>query len=345
MSHPRTPFVSELNVLTGTAASLGYAMPAEWAPMARVWLSPPHNEETWPGCLPEAQRQFAVFMEELAKHVEVAVTDDLPAPTNDSWIRDFGPIYVKHRDNGKLAMHDFHFNGWGGKYETRDLDDVIPQHIARKQNRPLWIHDMVLEGGSIEVNGVGTVMTTEQCLLNDNRNPHLSREQLEQRLNDALGTRHVIWLPGGIIGDDTDGHIDDIARFVNADTVVAVRPDADHPDGAMLDQNWQRLQSAKDQDGKPLNVLPLPAPQPILYDFPADRFGPGGTLPVPASYANFLIANRGVFVPVFNQPTDDIAMNTLAKLMPKHEIIPILADRLVVGLGALHCLSQQEPAE
>jgi len=340
--HPRKDFASELTILSGTAAQAGYRMPAEWEPMDRIWLCPPHNEETWPGCLPQAQAQFENFMSALRPHVALTFTRDLGAPTVDSWIRDYGPIFVKN-DKGQLAMHDFIFNGWGGKYEDRSDDDMVPQFIARKYGLPLWIHDLVLEGGSIEVNGRGTLMTTEQCLLNKNRNPHLTREQITERVNAALGTRHVIWLPGGIVGDDTDGHIDDIARFVQPNVIVAVHAQKDHPDYDMLQQNWKALENVKDQDGQPIEVLPLPMPDPILYNFPPDRFGPGGVNPVPASYANFLIANKAVVVPIFGQKTDDKALDVLRQAMPQHEIIGVRAEHLVVGLGAFHCLSQQQP--
>lgn len=374
MPHPRTSFAKNLISFSATAAKLGYRMPAEWEPMARVWLTPPHNDETWPGCLPQAQKQFEAFMAALTPHVEVATTQGLKVKTNDSWIRDYGPIFVVRNpqfDNGKgapvptpghehtapatgkkgridaalppKAAHDFHFNGWGGKYETRSLDDVVPQHIARHVKTPLWIHDMVLEGGSIDVNGIGTVMTTEQCLLNKNRNPRKKRPSIIKEIHAALGTHHVIWLPGGIVGDDTDGHIDDIARFINIDTVVAVRAEEDNPDFKVLDANWKVLAKAKDQDGCKLNVIPLPAPKPILYNFPADRFGPGGLNPVPASYANFLIANDAVVVPIFGQKSDDVALRTLEKNMPGRKIIGVRAESLVVGLGSFHCLSQQEP--
>jgi agmatine deiminase len=265
-----------------------------------------------------------------------------PAPSN---------VAPKLSAHGKRAVplppkgaHDFHFNGWGGKYELRTLDDVVPQHIARKVKVPLWVHDMVLEGGSIDVNGIGTVMTTEQCLLNKNRNPRKPPSAIVKEIHAALGTRHVIWLPGGIVGDDTDGHIDDIARFVNVDTVVAVRAEKSNPDFKVLDANWKVLAKAEDQDGNKLNIIPLPAPKPILYNFPADRFGPGGLNPVPASYANFLIANDAVVVPIFGQKTDDVALKTLEKAMPGREIIGVRAESLVVGLGSFHCLSQQEPA-
>lgn len=328
-----------------------YRMPAEWEPLDAVWLVRPHNPETWPGCLDQARAQWDAFAATLARHVRVRTTDELGIPTVDSWIRDFGPIFVVPREGSAshapapLAAHDFVFNGWGGKYEDRSLDDQVPVAIARHLGIPLFQHDLVLEGGSIEVNGAGTVMTTEQCLCNPNRNPGLSREQIVERLHAALGTRHVIWLPGGIVGDDTDGHIDDLARFVAPDHVVASRdPRGISPDHEMLERNWRALESARDQDGRPLQLTPLPVPEPILYRFPPDRFGPGGVNPVPASYANFLIANDAVLVPTFGQKTDDLALRTLEQVLPRHTLHGCRAEHLVVGLGALHCLSQQQPA-
>jgi agmatine deiminase len=187
-------------------------------------------------------------------------------------------------------------------------------------------------------------MTTEQCLLNPNRNPQLDRQAIEQLLHQSLGTRHVIWLPGGIVGDDTDGHIDDIARFVAPDTVVAIRAPLDHPDHAMLESNWQALVQARDQHGELLNIIELPVPDLFYYDFPDDDYGPGGHLPVPASYANFLMANNHLFVPVFGQQSDDVALERLSAAMPHWSVMPIRADYLVIGLGSLHCLTMQEVA-
>ncbi len=356
MPHPRIPDFDKLTQLTGSAQAMGYRMPAEWEPLLRVWVDPPHNGHTWPGCLPLAQQQFAAFMAALAKFVEVKPVRELGITINDSWIRDYGPIFVLRDDRAdatdasssavtlpRKVLHDFHFNAWGGKYEVRDHDDVVPQHIALHFNLPLFLHEDVLEGGSIDVNGCGTVMTTGQCLLNKNRNPHLKKRDLEKMLHEALGTSHVIWLPGGILGDDTDGHIDDIARFVNPTTIVGLRAPKDHPDHEILDRNWRVLKRARDPKGQKFDVVELPVPQPILYDFPADRYGGPGVRPVPASYANFIIANAGVIVPIFGQPTDDLALRTLEQVMPQHTIIGVRAEHLVVGLGAFHCLTMQEP--
>ncbi|GAB4189071.1 MAG: agmatine deiminase family protein [Phycisphaeraceae bacterium] len=341
MTHPRIAETDRLILPESSAAQLGYRMPAEFEPLSCIWLALPFNPETWPGCLDDAQKQFADWVDVMRQAVPVSTTDELGIETNDSWIRDFGPIFVVNRDksaSAPLACHDFHFNTWGGKYEVRDRDDVVPQQIARQLGLPIWIHDFVLEGGSIDVNGQGTVMTTEQCLLNPNRNPALSRSEIEAKLHETLGTRHVIWLPGGIEGDDTDGHIDDVARFIAPATVVAVSAPPDHPDHAMTQRNLAALRSAVDQDGRPLRVIELPVPNPIFYDYPEGRS------PVPASYANFVIANGHVFVPTFDQPADDRALAVLSGAMPGYSVIPVPAHWLVVGLGALHCLSQQQPA-
>lgn len=340
MPHDRIEAFDSLMRPDASALSLGYRMPGEFEPLSCVWLAPPSNPETWPGCLDEAQKQFVDWADALKRAVKVRTTDELGIPTNDSWIRDFGPIFVvREAEDAPLACHDFHFNTWGGKYEARPLDDVTPQHVARELGIPIWVHDFVLEGGSIDVNGQGTVLTTEQCLLNPNRNPGLTRQQIEAKLHETLGTRHVVWLPGGIEGDDTDGHIDDVARFVSPDTVVVISAAAGHPDHKITRANVQALRGATDQAGRALRVIELPVPEPILYDYPGE--GPG---PVPASYANFLIANGHVFVPIFGQSGDEKALLGLSGAMPGYTVIPVQADRLVVGLGALHCLSQHQPA-
>jgi agmatine deiminase len=328
----------------GTAAECGYRMPAEFEPVEAVWLTPPVNVETWPGCFDEAAAQHAAMCEAIGKVVRVErLGVDHDWPVNDSWVRDYGPIFVVH-ERGELACHDFVFNGWGGKYNNEyDEDDLAPRRVAKLLNIPVWEHTLVLEGGSIDVNGAGTVMTTAQCLLNPNRNPQLTQDAIETELHGALGTWHVIWLPGGIVGDDTDGHIDDIARFVNPTTVLAVAAPDGHDDYAVLVKNLQALREATDQDANKLNIVELPAPDPIQYHFPADRFGPGGVSPVPASYANFLIVNDHVFVPIFGQSGDEKALSIIEKTTGK-TAIGVRAEYLVVGLGAVHCLSMQQPA-
>lgn len=353
VEHPRIQSPTGPRLLSGTAAELGYRMPAEFEPMRRIWLTRSHNAETWPGCLDRARAQFDAWVEAMKPFVESRTTQSLGIATDDSWIRDYGPVFVVKRERGnpagggetEIACHDFYFNSWGERYGPWDLDNVVPQLIAREMNVPVWVHDFVLEGGAIEVNGHGTVMTTESCLLEEHRNPHLSRGQIERKLNDSLGTHHVIWLPGGDVGgDDTSGHVDNLARFVNKDTVIAVHPGKDHPDHEVLDRNWMSLQSARDQDGRKLTLVELPAPEPVFYDFPADQWSDGGRRRIPSSFGNFLIANGGVFVPVFGQRGDDIACRVIEQAMPGYKVIPVRAEWLVVGLGALHCLSQQEPA-
>ena len=337
-----------------SAASLGYRLPAEWATHAAVWVAPPHNAETWPGCLDRAQRQFEDMTTAIARYTPVQTTEAHGIATNDSWMRDFGPIFVTrptpgdaaHRSDGtrERAAHDFVFNGWGGKYEQRDADDRVPRRIAAQLGLPCWSHELVLEGGAIDTNGAGVLMTTAPCLLEAGRNPQLRRAQLERALHEAFGTCQMLYLPAGIAGDDTDGHIDDAARFIDERTIVHATALPDHPDHAALERNRAALQSARNLDGEPFELIALPSPEPMHFDYPPDRFGPGGRLPLPASYANFLITNDAALVPTFGQRTDDEALATLARAMPRHTIEPVRSDWLIVGRGALHCLTMPEPA-
>jgi agmatine deiminase len=341
-AHPRIDSADTLVEPVRSAKALGYRMPAEWEAHEAVWVAPPHNVDTWPGCLDKAQRQFDEFLTKLRRVTPVRDACEL-AGTDDSWMRDFGPVYVTRDDDPAIAIHDFHFDGWGGKYEVRAADDVVPQIIAHQQGRPIWIHNWVLEGGAIDVNGQGTVMTTAQCLLEAGRNPHITRAQLETAIHDALGTEHIIWLPGGVAGDDTDGHIDDVARFLGPRTVAAVAAHETHPDHAICQRNLHALRQATDQAGQPLSIIELPAPEPMHFDFPPDGYQPGGLAPLPASYANFLISNGTVFVPTFDQPSDEAALHALTRALPSYRIEPVLSDWLVVGLGTLHCLTMQQP--
>ena len=363
--HPTIDAIDSIDQPSQTARELGYRCPAEFEPVECVWVVPPHNEETWPGCFEAAQAQHADWVDLMRPHVEVRTPGSLGIDTDDSWIRDFGPLFVVRDqaakdvpadtsdtvpcdltpDKCRLAMHDFHFNSWGAKYEAvRPHDDVVPQHLAQKLGLPLWVHDFVLEGGSIDLNGKGTLLTTQQCLFNANRNPWATPEQIKQILSDTLGIDHIIYLPGGIAGDDTDGHIDDVARFVSPDCVAIVVAPEGHEDYITTQRNLEALKQAKDQDGNPLHIVGLPTPEPIIYDFPEwPSVESPGPAPVPASYANFLIANDAVFVPVFDQETDDVACGVLEKVLPGRSIVPVRAEHLVVGLGALHCLSMQQP--
>jgi len=348
MTHPRTDSFDALETPADSAAALGYRMPAEFEPVDRIWLTDPHNEETWPGCLDEARAQFAHFAEAAARYATVETTNTRHGwPTDDSWIRDYGPIFVVNPDRPEapLAAHDFHFNGWGGKYGEYPNDDVIPQRIAQHLGVPLWLHDMALEGGGVEVNGRGAIMLTESCLLAPTRNPHMSRNDIERALAEALNVHHFIWLKDGLAGDDTDGHIDTLARFVSESAVIALRAPADpgHIDHAALERNWKILQRATDQSGAALELFELPVPPPMHYDYPPDRFSDGGRNLLPASYANFLIVNNAVLALTFDQPTDDAALRALDRAFPSRDIIPIPSRHLTVGLGGPHCLSMQQP--
>jgi agmatine deiminase len=342
-------------------ARLGFRMPAEWEPHAATWLAWPHNLDTWPGKFTPIPEIYIELVKHLHphEHVNICVNDahsaaqlrqlleqagvDLRAvtmyeiPTNDTWMRDYGPIFLTRLQDGaiELALMDWLFNSWGGKYGPYDLDDFVPQKIAAALNLPVFEPGIVLEGGSIDVNGCGTLLTTETCLLNPNRNPSLTRTEIEEYLRAYLGVQKILWLGGGIAGDDTDGHIDDVARFVNPTTVVCARTD-DPTDinYAPLRDNFTRLQGMSDQEGRPLQVIPLPMPDPIEYE--------GQRLP--ASYANFYIANGAVLVPTYNCPQDQQALTILQKLFPTRRVIGITCTDLIGGLGAIHCITQQQPA-
>jgi agmatine deiminase len=257
-------------------------------------------------------------------------------PTVDVWMRDYGPTFLTRAGSeNPLAFNDWIFNGWGRKYRAYEDDDRVAKDIASLLQVPTFNHSVVLEGGSIEVNGAGTCLTTEQCLLNRNRNPDMSRGEIEQFLKDALGVSHLIWLAEGVAGDDTDGHIDDIARFVNPMTVVCVlETDSNDENYAPLRENYERLQGARDQNGHRLSVVTLPCPAPVNYE--------GSRLP--ASYANFYIANEVVLAPVFDDPNDYRALGILQELFPERRVVGLPCKAVVAGLGAIHCVTQQEPS-
>lgn len=336
-----------------------FRMPAEFEPQATVWVDPPHNAETWPGpgCFTAAVAQFDDLCRHIARFTPVSTTRELNMRTNDSWIRDYGPVFVVEtpasgdgecsttpRTAHSLVCHDFTFDNWGRKYPGWERDNETPQRIAHALGIDRHEHAFVLEGGSIDTNGQGEVLTTRSCLLNAGRNPGVSRDDIERLFARTLGARHVIWLPGGIAGDDTNGHIDDAARFITPDTVAAVRAPRGHPDFDMLDRNWRALQAASGQISAPLRLIGLPHPAPMHYDYPTVSYEPAGRRALPASYANFLITNGGVIVPTFGQPSDDVAMRTLDDAMPRHTIVPVRCEHLVVGLGAVHCLTLNQPA-
>ena len=347
-----------------TPAALGFRWPAEWEAHAATWLSWPHNPETWPGCLDEAQAAFVAMVRALHEHeaVHVNVGDAAleerarralraggvgPAAghgvvfhriaTDDAWVRDHGPTFVVREAGGprELAVLDLGFDAWGGKYPPWERDRAVPAAIARALGLRCFASEGVLEGGSIDGDGRGTILTTEECLLHPNRGGR-TREAAERLLREQLGARQVIWLGRGIAGDDTDGHVDDITRFVAPGTVVTVLPDDDaHPDADALRENHRRLRAARDAEGKPFALATLPAAPQLS--------SPAGD-PLPASYANFYLANGTCLVPVFAGPDDGRALAILAELLPGREIVGIDARVLVRGLGAVHCLTQQQPA-
>ena len=338
-------------------AALGYRMPAEWEPHAATWLSWPRREGiSFPGAfdrvLPTFRAMVAALLESEPVCINVcngaheaearAVLHDLSfervtfyrIPTNEPWCRDHGPIFLIRKTEPRLAIVDWGHNAWGGKYPPFDLDDVVPTRVAEALNLPVYDGGMILEGGSIEVNGAGTLLTTESCLLNPNRNPTLTRMEIEQRLRDFLGVRHILWLGDGIEGDDTDGHVDDLTRFVAERTVVTVlEENHSDPNFEPLQENLARLREMR-IDGQPLEILTLPMPGKIVRD--------GQRLP--ASYANFYIANKSVLVPTFADQNDEAALSVVRSVFPSRRIVPIDCTELIWGLGAFHCLTQQQPA-
>jgi len=340
-------------------AALGFRWPAEWEPHAGTWLSWPHNRETWPDALDAAEAAFVAMVRALHEretvHVNAAGPVEArarralraggvdpeagrgvvlhPIPTDDAWVRDHGPVFVVRGEGGarEKAVVDFRYDAWGGKYPPWDRDDAVPRAVARALGLRRFAVDAVLEGGSVDGDGAGTALATEQCLLHPNRGGR-SREAAEALLATTLGVRRVVWLGRGIEGDDTDGHVDDVARFVASGTVVTVVPaDPGHPDAPALLENRRRLRAARDADGKPLAVAELPPPRPAA--------GPA----LPASYANFYLADGVCLLPVFDDPADARAAAVLRELLPGREVVPIDARALVVGLGGPHCRTQQEP--
>jgi len=337
-------------------AALGFRMPPEWHPHAATWLAWPKDPLTWPERVPQVETAFLQIMAALAPHetVNLLVDDEATEEsvrarctfagsanvrfhrikTTDSWIRDYGPNFLID-GRGALAYNDWIFNAWGDKYDELKTDDAIPKLLETVLRVPRFEPGIVMEGGSIEVNGAGVVMTTEQCLLNPNRNPHLDRAGVERYLQDYLGVEKVLWLGEGIVGDDTDGHIDDIARFVAPNVIVCALEDDPADDNyKLLRDNYERLQQARDARGRPYEIHALPMPG--LLGGREDR--------LPASYANFYIANGVVLLPVFGHSNDARAAAVLQRLMPDRRIIPINAESLVWGMGTIHCLSQQQPA-
>jgi agmatine deiminase len=346
-----------------TPAQLGYRMPAEWEPHEATWIAWPHEPKDWPGKFAAIPWVFAEIVRHLsrAERVHILVDDEqgerrarlalvsagvdlgrVPfhqVPTDRCWTRDSGPIFVKGAD-GDVGLLDWQFNAWA-KYKNWQRDDAVPTRLAEILGMRYWIpkvgeRRVVLEGGAIDANGTGLLLTTEECLLSDvqARNPGLSKEEIEKVLAEYLGIRKVLWLARGIVGDDTHGHVDDIARFVGPRTVVAaVEEDPRDANYQLLQENLKRLWGTTDLDGQPIEVVRLPMPEPVV--FRGQR--------LPASYANFYIANDRVLVPTFNDRHDRAALDVLADVFPDRQVIGIHAVDLVWGLGTLHCLTQQQP--
>lgn len=336
----------------------GFTFPAEWAPHTATWLSWPHKEASWPGKIDTIYAKYCEFIKEVSagelvrinvaneqmisfakQHLNEAGVDlnriqFFEFPTNDAWCRDHGPAFLVNPETKQKVVVDWGYNAWGGKYPPYDLDDVIPTRIAQQFNLPVYHPGIVMEGGSVEFNGKGTLLTTTACLLNPNRNPHLSQSQIEEYLQNYYGVEQVLWLGDGIIGDDTDGHIDDITRFVNEDTVVTVVEENKGDENYhILQENLQALKGMRLTNGKQLNIVELPMPTPVIYE---DQ-------PLPASYANFCISNAAVVVPTFRCANDDKALNILQQCFTDRKVVGVDSTDIIWGLGSFHCLSQQEP--
>lgn len=354
-----------------TPVELGYRMPPEWQRHSATWLTWPKDPETWPHRVPQVEEIFVQMMAALAPNeiVNLLVDDErteaavrarciFPGaenicchhiPTVDSWIRDYGPNFLVCDKQGSdklqsieqpLAFNDWIFNAWGNKYEEMKKDDSIPARLQRLLKVPRFEPGIVMEGGSIEVNGAGCVLTTEQCLLNENRNPQLKKDEIENYLKDYLGVEKVLWLGEGIVGDDTDGHIDDFARFAAPDVIVcAVEDDPEDANYKLLQDNLRRLQSMTDARDRSFEIVTLPMPGAV-----------GGTSTdkrnldrLPASYANFYIANEVVLAPVFGHANDAQALETLQRLFANRRVVEINCEPLVWGMGTIHCVTQQQP--
>jgi agmatine deiminase len=341
-------------------ADLGYYFPAEFAPHRATWLSWPHKEASWPGKIASIYPSYCKFVNELTRGEEVCinVNDDRMLgsataclrnggvnldrisfyinPTNDAWCRDHGPAFlINPASPDKKVIVDWDYNAWGGKYPPFDLDDIVPTRIGEKLGLRVFHPGVIMEGGSVEFNGEGTVLTSECCLLNKNRNPQLSKREVEQYLFDYYGVNQVLWVTEGIEGDDTDGHIDDTVRFVNSDTVLSVvEENASDENYKPLKKNLKDLARMRLLNGRQLNIVELPMPVPLVYE--------GQRLP--ASYANFYISNTSVIVPVFQCANDDRALQIIQDCFPSREVLGIDSIDIIWGLGSFHCLSQQEPA-
>ncbi|WP_207428655.1 agmatine/peptidylarginine deiminase [Pedobacter sp. SYSU D00535] len=350
----------DLSDTTQTPKQLGYYFPAEFAAHEATWLSWPHKEASWPGKLESIFASYSEFVKVLAQseRVRINVADEQMKnfalghlskagvnldqvefffhPTNDAWCRDHGPAFlINPAADIKKVIVDWGYNAWGGKYPPFDLDDVIPSLIGKHFNIPVFHPGIVMEGGSVEFNGKGTVLTSTCCLLNENRNPHLNQGQVETFLSEYYGIDQVLWVEEGIVGDDTDGHIDDTIRFVNEDTVLSVVETNTKDDNyEPLQKNIKALSKMRLLNGKQLNVVELPMPEEVIHE----------DLRLPASYANFYISNKNVLVPTYRSKFDQQALDIIAGCFPEREVVGIDSTDIIWGLGSFHCLSQQEPS-
>lgn len=348
------------NLFEHSPKKAGYRFPAEWVKHEATWLTWPHKEESWPGKIDTIYAPYCQFIKAVAEgeKVRINVNDeetkafaisklkeqdvDLSQiefyfnPSNDAWCRDHGPAFlVNSLAESKKVIVDWGYNAWGNKYPPFEQDDIIPTLIADQLDIPVFNPGIVMEGGSVEFNGAGTILTTTACLLNENRNPHLTKEQIEEYLKECYGAEQVLWLGDGIVGDDTDGHIDDITRFVNEDTVLTVVESNPSDDNyILLQENLAALKEMRLLNGKPLNIITLPMPSPVIHE---------GTR-LPASYANFYISNASVVVPTFRDENDEKALEIIESVFPDRKVIGIDSTDIIWGLGSFHCLSQQEPA-
>ncbi len=342
-----------------TPKELGYYFPAEFALHDATWLSWPHKEASWPGKIQSIYPSYVKFIKELTdgEMVRINVKDDTMKsfairllqevrvdlnkvefffhPTNDAWCRDHGPAFlINPGAKEKKVIVDWNYNAWGNKYPPFDLDDVIPTLIGKHFNIPVYYPGIIMEGGSVDFNGKGTLITSSACLLNPNRNPQLNQLQIEAYLFNYYGVEQVLWVADGIVGDDTDGHIDDTVRFVNEDTVIAVIEENRNDDNyELLQQNLEQLKKMRLLNGKQLNIVELLMPDELIYE---DQR-------LPCSYGNFYIANKAVIVPTFGSRKDDKAMQVIQSCFPDRKVIGIDSTDIIWGLGSFHCLSQQEP--
>ncbi len=362
MKHNQSKFTSDSGHRTPdlkqTPLQLGYHFPAEFEPHEATWLSWPHKEASWPGKIETVYKPYCQFIKAVSEgeKVRINVNDEVMKafatkyltdievdlnkieffinPTNDAWCRDHGPAFLINQNTKQKAIVDWKYNAWGNKYPPFDLDDIVPTLIAKEFNLPVFHPNIIMEGGSVEFNGKGTLLTSTACLLNPNRNPQLNQQQIENYLCEYYGVEQILWIDEGIVGDDTDGHIDDTVRFVNEDTVLAVveenKTDENHE---LLQHNLKQLKTMRLFNGKQLNIIELPMPDELIYE----------NQRLPASYANFYIANNVVVVPIFQYKKDDVALNIIQQCFPSRKVIGINSVDIIWGLGSFHCLSQQEP--